>query len=178
METNIMELKYQCFKDYPNPYFIETGSYAGDGIQAALDSGFETIISLEVNPPNVKECTERFKNEKIVVILQGDSSTDLWGIISQLDKPITFWLDAHYSGEGSPIGIVNMPLLYELNQIRRHHIKTHTIIIDDVRCWEGVSQVRDFSLDNVFDTLMRINPKYQINYVDGTEPQDVLIASL
>jgi hypothetical protein len=173
-----MELKYQCFKDYPNVYFVETGSYAGDGIQAALNSGFKNIISLEVNEPNVEECRLRFKDEDGVAVVHGDSSVDLWNTIQHIDVPITFFLDGHWSGIGSPIGIVNMPLLYELNQIRRHHIKTHTIIIDDVRCWEGVSQVRDFSLDNVVDTLMRINPEYQISYVDGTEPQDVLIASL
>ena len=36
------------FKPYPNRIFIETGSYEGDGIQAAIDSGnYDLIISIE-----------------------------------------------------------------------------------------------------------------------------------
>ena len=33
------------FSKYPNPVFIETGSHTGDGIQFAIDAGFQTIIS-------------------------------------------------------------------------------------------------------------------------------------
>jgi hypothetical protein len=178
MEETNMELKYQCFKNHINIYFVETGSYAGDGVQAALDYGFENIISIEVNPPNFEECLNRFKDIPNVRLIKGDSATNLFSIIKFINRPITFWLDAHYSGENSPIGIVKMPLLYELDQIRKHHIKNHTIIIDDVREWKGVSPLRDFQLEDIINSLKSINPNYHIICVDGTEKEDVLIATI
>lgn len=173
-----MELKHECFKDYVNPVFVETGSYSGDGIQAALDSGFDRVISMELNPPNYNECKSRFMDNPKVNVVYGDSANGLFDIIEKLDCQITFWLDAHYSGDGSPTGEVKYPLLYELNQIRRHPIKTHTIIIDDMRCWKGFDPLRDHDYTNIIDTVMAINPNYKIKFVDGTEPNDVLIASV
>ena len=35
------------FKKYLNPVFIETGSLQGKGIQAAIDAGFQKVISIE-----------------------------------------------------------------------------------------------------------------------------------
>lgn len=171
-----MELKHQEFKNHLNDIFFETGSYAGDGIQAALDAGFNMVYSMEVNPPNYEECLERFKDNINVYLFQGDSSCDLYEAIRGINTPITFWLDAHYSGEGSAMGLVKYPLLYELNQIRRHHLNTHTIMIDDMRCWRGFNPARDHDDNNIIDTIMAINPRYKIKYVDGTEPNDVLIA--
>lgn len=173
-----MEPKHLSFFNYPNKWFVETGSYAGDAVQAALEAGFKNIISFDVFEHNYNLCMERFKDrqENIVFVL-GDSATDLYKYINPIDDTITFWLDAHWSGEGSPAGLVKNPLLYELNQIRQHHVNTHTILIDDVRCWRGLSWSRDFSLENLVDTLKAINPKYFISYADGTEPGDVLIAS-
>jgi hypothetical protein len=176
MGVFIMELKHECFRDYINPVFFETGSYAGDGIAAAIEAGFESIMSMEVNPPNYNECCDRFMNNDNVYLFLGDSCKDLWDIISHIKCNITFWLDAHYSGEGSPKGLVKYPLLYELNQIRQHPIKTHTIIIDDMRCWRGFNPDRDHDDLNIIDTIMAINPDYKIRYVDGTEKDDVLIA--
>ena len=178
METPAMELKYKEFKNHLNHVFFETGSYSGNGVQAALDSGFKEIFSMEINPPNYKECMERFSGVNNVAIIHGDSCVDLFDVIKHIELPITFWLDAHYSGEGSPKGHVKYPLLYELNQIRKHPIKTHTIIIDDMRCWRGFNPARDHDDTNIIDTIMAINKDYKITYVDGTDKNDVLIASL
>lgn len=173
-----MELKHECFRDYVNPVFFETGSYAGDGIQAAIDSGFKTIFSMEVNPLNVEECQVRFDGNLDVYIIKGDSCINLLDNIKGINSKITFWLDAHYSGEGSGKGIVKYPLLYELNQIRQHSRHDHTIIIDDIRRWRGFNRERDYDVSNVIDTIMAINPRYTIDFCDGTEKDDVLIAHL
>jgi len=171
-----MELKHDQFKNHLNPVFFETGSYAGDGIEAAIQAGFSIILSMEVNPPNYEECRERFSGNDKVILVNADSCIDLWDQIKSISTPITFWLDAHYSGDESPTGLVKYPLLYELNQIKQHPIKTHTIMIDDMRCWRGFNSARDYDDTNIIDTLMAINPSYKIRYIDGTEPNDVLIA--
>ena len=45
------------FKRFKNELFIETGSFYGEGIQQAIDAGFENIISIELSP---KDCFWRF----------------------------------------------------------------------------------------------------------------------
>ena len=173
-----MEIKHKIFIEHLNNWFLETGSYAGDGVQAALDVGFKNIISFDCSDYNHKLCQKRFQDKPDVVLVLGDSALELFQYIELINEPITFWLDAHWSGEGSPTGLVKNPLLYELNQIRRHQINTHTVIIDDVRLWRGEAWVRDFAIENVIDVLLAINPNYKISYADGTEPNDVLIASI
>lgn len=170
-----MELKHQCFKDYLNPYFVETGSYCGDGIQAALDSGFEHIISIEVNEYNYNECVKRFKDNPKVKLIHGDSALILGDVIKDIHEPITFWLDAHYSTLESEIGLVKNPLLYELNHIISNVQWFPTIIIDDVRLLTGISPNRDFELENVIQT---VKPMYNIKFIDGTEKNDILIVTV
>ena len=44
-----MPSKVENFKKYPNPVFVETGSLMGDGIQQALEAGFQKVISIELS---------------------------------------------------------------------------------------------------------------------------------
>ena len=41
-----MPSKKENFQKYLNNYFIETGSFVGDGVQQALDAGYKNIISV------------------------------------------------------------------------------------------------------------------------------------
>jgi len=54
------------FRPFLNPVFIETGSYTGDGIQAALNSGFTKVISIELVPHYYNLCKKRFQNNPMV----------------------------------------------------------------------------------------------------------------
>jgi hypothetical protein len=50
--------------------------------------------------------------------------------IKDIDSKITFWLDSHWSGTPD-VGcdlVTICPVLEELEQIKQHSIKTHTII--------------------------------------------------
>jgi hypothetical protein len=171
-----MELKHEVFRRFPNQWFVETGTYAGDGVQAALDAGFPHVISMDVDEANYNRALERFKDDPRVELHLADSAIKLYDIIKNIKEPITFWLDAHWSGEGSPQGIVPIPLLYELSQIKKHPIPTHTILIDDMRCWRGITHIRDFEEEHLLVMINSINGWYKIEYADGTESNDVLIA--
>ena len=87
----------ELFQRYPNRIFIETGSYVGDGIQSALDAGFETIYSIELSSQLFSHCCRRFEWDPRVLVCHGDSGEMLPGILKYIDEPVTFWLDSHYS---------------------------------------------------------------------------------
>ena len=80
-----------------NSYFIETGSYYGGGIEFAIEAGFKNIISIEITQKYYELCKEKFKNNKNVKIVLGDSVKELGNILSKINKPVTFWLDGHYT---------------------------------------------------------------------------------
>ena len=42
--------------------FIETGCWKGDGVQKALNAGFEKIITIELWSEMVELCTQKFKS--------------------------------------------------------------------------------------------------------------------
>ena len=155
----------QGFGEFRQKIFVETGTFGGDGIQKALDAGFEQVRSIEVHPNLIAGARQRFNDRPNVKIYQGDSSCDLWSVIADLDQPATFWLDAHICPPREDGG-KNCPLIEELEQIRRHPIKTHVILIDDMHCCH--TQLFDFmGREHFIQKLLEINPDYHICYVDG-----------
>ena len=163
------------FAKYPNPVFVETGTYNGDGIQMALEANFSTIYSMELSPFFYAKAQKRFARQPRVKIVKGNSETKLYALIINIHKPITFWLDAHYSGGEKIPGAKNTPILDELDQIKKHPIKTHTILIDDMRCcntwwFDGISK------QQIIDKVKEINPHYVITFDEGYIPNDVLVA--
>ena len=56
-----MPTKKETFSKYKNKYFIETGSHLGNGIQQALDAGFDNVISIELSDKYFGICENKFK---------------------------------------------------------------------------------------------------------------------
>lgn len=167
----------EVFSRHYNPIFVETGSQVGNGIQMAIEAGFQEIHSIEIFPAFYEQCCNRFKNNPNVHIYLGDSSIMLKEVLQQFDQPVTLWLDGHYSGGSTPKGKTNTPLLGELAAIADHPIKTHTILIDDVRCFR-TSEFDFIELNEVIELIKQINPDYNISFEDGYVPKDVLVAEI
>jgi endo-1,4-beta-mannosidase len=97
--------------------------------------------------------------------------------IQGFNVPITFFLDAHpcgdaYFGEGNPLVRTyqgHSSIEAELDQIARHHIKRHTIMIDD---WKV------FGSSKIIEKIREINRDYNIEYREGNYKNDILIASV
>lgn len=154
------------FERFPNYYFVETGTYRREGILLALRAGFPEIHSVEIDAHFVKEAKKRFINQSNVYIHEGDSGLVLWDVIKDLDKPITFWLDGHNGFPDPNSSAKNCPLMEELDQIKQHHIKTHTIIINDMHCCETL--LFDFlTQEQIMQKILEINPNYVIEFVPG-----------
>jgi hypothetical protein len=165
------------FVKFPNPVFVETGTYIGDGVQMALDAGFPTIYSLELAEYYYRSSQKRFQEDSRVHIVLGNSSYVLYNVIKNIQQPITFWLDGHYSGGLTAKTHKNTPVLDELDQIKKHHIKTHTILIDDMRCCD-TWWFDNISKKTIIEKIYEINPDYTITYEDGAIAGDVLVAQV
>jgi hypothetical protein len=168
----------QVFKKYPNKTFIETGSFMGDGIQQALDAGFEKVISIELSDKYYEICKNRFFNNTNVLIVKGDSYKVMPDILKDINESVTFWLDGHHSCGDTALGDYWAPLIQELKVIETHKIKKHTILIDDMRCWQLPSDVHGFYKDDIFKKLKDINPEYSLTYEDGYQEDDILVAHI
>jgi len=171
-----MTASADLFRKYPNPVFIETGSFYGDGIKRALDAGFKTIFSIELSPKHHKHCLNRFKNNPEVHLILGDSHLMLPTLLRYIDENVTFWLDGHYSEGDTVMGKYRSPLMQELDVIRSHKLNTHILIIDDLRCWEKA--VYGFDIDIIKDKCLEINPQYSFIIEDGYVPKDILVAKV
>ncbi len=164
-----MPLKKEVIAKYISPVFFETGSFLGDGIQKALKVGFPEIISIEVAKDKYKKCLERFKSNNNVKLYLGDVELMLWDLIKDINKQMTFWLDAHFSGRGTGKGLRNDPIIQELEIIKEHPIKNHIIMVDDLR---------NLNVNKVKEKLLEINPEYEFILENGHIKNDVLVAKV
>lgn len=146
--------------------FIETGTHVGDGVQAALDAGFKKIRSCDLDIERVRA---RFALDAYVWLCESDSCSFLSGQLQAIHEPAIFWLDAHAT-DGGGGSYSDCPLLGELAEIAKHPIKTHTILIDDIRLVGSGALRLDDSTDNysmwkLMDAIRAINPDYRIRLI-------------
>lgn len=168
-----MSASREVFAKYPNRVFIETGTYKGEGIEMALEAGFKFVCSIELSDELFKEAIKKFADSDNVLILRGDSAVGIGRILDITDEPVTFWLDAHWSGGETARGEEISPLMRELDIIGEHNVKTHTIMMDDIRDWKTIYK---FSIDDVKSKILSINPDYNFSIEDGFVPNDILVA--
>jgi hypothetical protein len=161
-----------------NPVFIETGSYVGEGIRNAIFAGYKEIHSVELYDKHYAYCKDLFKYNENVNVYLGDSVEFLDAILPNISSPITFWLDAHYSGGDTFSNGTICPLMRELDVIADHHINTHTIIIDDLREWNKDNPLIGFGVDEIKAKILSINGNYRFNLADGYVKNDILIAEI
>lgn len=121
---------------YKTSIFVETGTYMGDTIDS-LRNIFDDLYSIELDDSLFRRARNYFKNSDKIKILHGDSAKVLPVLLKKLNKPILFWLDAHYSGEGTARGENDTPIMKELSSILKHIQTRPVILIDDARLFNG-----------------------------------------
>lgn len=173
-------LTKQVLEKYPNPYFLETGTAYGDCVRLALELNFEKIFSIEIDPFLQNQNTNCYKqaiNENKLTLITGDSLQEIINLIPKLDKPTTFWLDAHV--DDGPSGIKKCPLYEELIAIKTSRIKIHTILIDDMRCIGRGNWGEGITIESLKKYLLEINPEYKFTYEHNTcALNDILVAHI
>jgi hypothetical protein len=117
---------------------VETGTNWGHTVAASL-STFDAIYSIELLDELYEHARRRFSRNPKVRLRHGDSAQELTRILDEVREPALFWLDAHYSGDGTARGDRDTPIMQELQSISQHHLKKHVILIDDARLFDGTT---------------------------------------
>jgi len=118
--------------------FVETGTYRGDMTVAAAKV-FEKVYSIELHRPFYEKAVERFADNPSITILYGDSGEQMEELMSKINGPTLFWLDAHGGKEALKDDGTEAaaPLIRELVAILGHpDIDQHMIMIDDAHMFE------------------------------------------
>ncbi|WP_018479133.1 SAM-dependent methyltransferase [Pontibacter roseus] len=162
-------VKYSIVREYQQKYgckvLVETGTYTGNMVQAQKEN-FDRIISVELGEELAEAAKRKFKSDKHVSIIQGDSSEVLHQIVKELQEPALFWLDGHYSGGITAKGEKNCPIFEELTAILTDNKYNHVILIDDARCFIGqddyptVEELTEFIRSR--DKKYRVSTEYDI----------------
>lgn len=156
-------VKQVTIKEYQNKYkyavLVETGTYLGDMVEAQKKR-FRKIFSIELGIDLFNEATKRFKNDKNVTIIQGDSGKVLPQILSEINEPAIFWLDGHYSAGITAKGEKDCPIFEELDAIFDSKKLNHVLLIDDARCFIGKGDYP--TIDKLTEYVKSKNDKYQV----------------
>ena len=117
---------------YRTDILVETGTYYGDMVAAAL-GWFDEIYSIEIFEELAVRAAQRFRNEPVSII-HGDSSKALSALLPTLNGRVLFWLDGHYSGPGTGRGDRDTPVIGELEAIATLRAGAQdAILVDDMR---------------------------------------------
>lgn len=115
---------------------IETGTYQGSMV-AALERDFDRIVSIEVDETLCRKAEHRFAGSATVTIVRGDSMHALPTLLERLTEPALFWLDGHFSGGETSRGLLDTPIVHEVECVLKHAIRGHAVLIDDARLFVG-----------------------------------------
>ena len=128
---------YSYLKQFHLSHFIETGTYLGDTLADIAHDKSVACTSIELSNEYFHKAFQRFRGYPNVMLKWGDSAAVLPECVQSLKSPALFWLDGHYSGGNTASGKSDTPVSDELRAILDSPIKTHVILIDDARCFDG-----------------------------------------
>jgi len=166
--------KWQVLRKYAKKHnldvFLETGT-AGGVTVSYLKKYFKKLYTIELDPTLYHQGRALTHDYKNIICVEGDSGVMINDIVKKISEPTLFWLDAHYSGEGTAKADVETPIIKELVTIFSRNNKKDVILIDDARCFDGthdyptIKQIDDLISSygylsfNIAKDIMIIEPK-------------------
>lgn len=160
-------IKQQTIKEYQEKYsskiLVETGTYMGDMVEAQKGV-FMEVYSIELGDKLFKTAKRRFRKDKNVTIVHGDSGKVLPSILMKINEPAIFWLDGHYSAGITARGDKDCPIFEELDAIFSENNFEHVLLIDDARCFNGEGDYP--TIEELTDYVKSKNEKYIVEVKD------------
>lgn len=150
-------------------YLVETGTYRGDMVDAQKRR-FRRIFTIELDDRLYERAVARFRSDRHVVVLHGDSGRLLPEVIRRLEGPALFWLDGHYSGGVTARGDSDTPVVQELAAILADPGSQladpgsqHVVLIDDARCFGSGDYP---SIDEIVRQVQVARPGWDVHVED------------
>ncbi|TNE78347.1 MAG: hypothetical protein EP332_14815 [Bacteroidetes bacterium] len=153
-QKTILEIKSK----YNTQVLIETGTYLGKMMES-MQPHFKNLYSIEISQYLNHRAKKLFGKHTNLNFVLGDSGAMMKSVIDQLNEPILFWLDGHYSGGITGMSDVETPIAAELKAIFSHPLaEKHVILIDDARMFNGT---RDYpSIDELKEFIKSQRPDF------------------
>jgi prefoldin subunit 5 len=154
----------------PLEVFVETGTYEGASVDAAL-AYFDELHTIELSDELFARAAARFEDSPAVHVHNGSSAEVLSRLSGRLRRrSVLYWLDAHFCGHRSVGGELQCPLMGELEAIGSLGVRS-VILIDDARLFMTpppapliAEQWPSFS--EVLARLSTLNPGHELIVID------------
>jgi hypothetical protein len=147
------------------PCFIETGTCWGETV-SNMEPYFNNIYTIEFSEMFYKRTKNKYAGTKIIFLL-GDSSIVFETLLPTIEEPTIFFLDGHWSQNGTGKSAKDCPLDEEITHINNLFKNEAIIIIDDYRLFgtnpEGGEDWSQISKENLIKILSnRISKVYHL----------------
>lgn len=130
---------------------IESGTYLGEST-AFFAARYPEVVSFEPYSQLAKYNTERFSNNQRIKIINAASQDALKGVLEKYRGNLNFWLDGHFSGNGTFGNIESAsPIIQEL-----HIIFSWVSFTDQNNVFIAVDDARLFTGQNGYPTILEI----------------------
>jgi len=169
-------VKQRLLKNYAEKFglkvLVETGTYMGETV-SALEGDFAEIYSIELDDRLYERAKRKFRNHRNVHVVHGDSAIELPLLISGIDQPCLFWLDAHKCGT-SARAAQDTPIEKELQCLIRRTYLNDVILIDDAANFNGRHDYP--TIDDISKTVLEsgkgwtVEVKHDIIRIHMTDP--------
>jgi len=171
MSLNINWLK-AIRSERDHKVFIETGTYKGGGVQAALDAGYTEVHSVEASRPLWVQAVANVGPKKGVQLYFGESDVMFLYTAQFVHRPSTVFLDAHRVAELPETYNHDCLLLEEIAWLNPHY--NQIVLIDD---WDllGTERLDYITGDDVREVLRELACEYTLEVVDGARPESLAV---
>lgn len=150
-------------------HFLETGTAGCGGLIHAFKIGFKNYYSVDIDKKFFDHAMYIFEENDNVHLVHGEShiAIEMW--LNQISEKCIFWLDAHPNDPNEKT-IPNKILFAELEVIKNHSYKEHTILIDDIPVYFEVEQVKQ--------KILEINSEYKFEMrPNGSGVEDYILCA-
>lgn len=169
-------VKRRVLKRYsiPGATWVETGTYRGDTTAFLARLG-ASVVSLEPDPDLFANARRRFALNGRISLINGTSEEALESVVEDLNGPVCFWLDGHFSGAGTYQSGNDTPIAWELDVIARRipTLQAVSVLVDDFREFPSVSSLKG----STYPTRQSLVEWAVVNDLAWSVEHDIFIAT-
>lgn len=113
---------------------IETGTFRGVTTRRCVRH-FSHVYTIELDEALARDAKRRLSRFRNCEVIEGDATLEIQKLLQRPDVggDLLFFLDGHFSGEGTALGASAEPALDVIRFVARHKARVAGVIVDDFR---------------------------------------------